>query len=292
MPAYLPDKYNEASQKYRKFLMFVFISHLLLTLLYALSTWMYISYFYNNTDLWRQRVKILFHTAVFLHIFYFFGFLFKYDRIPIANSPEALGTFVLLSAIIYIAFEKRVKEESLGAFLLPLFTMIMFLSALIPHNPDNISPTLFKVSFEVHVLFMLVGYSGFTLSFVSSTLYLLLNHQLSQRKAGLFFRRLPSLQFFERISRFSIDGALFFIFLGFVTGSYFGFQVWSIEFLKDPKVISVSVTWLIYAGHFIIRHTKSASDKSLSILAISGYLFLILSSAISLGLLHSLHNFN
>ncbi len=264
----------------------------MLTLLYALSTGMYIAYFYNNDALWRKRVKIVFHSSVFLHIVYFFGFVFKYARIPIANSPEALGTFVLLSAIIYIAFEKRVGEESLGAFLLPLFTIIMFISALIPHQPANISPTLFKVSFEIHVLFMLVGYSGFTLSFVSSTLYLLLNRQLSQRKAGLFFRRLPSLQFFERISRFSIDGALLFIFLGFATGSYFGFQVWSIAFLKDPKVISVSVTWLIYAGHFIIRHTKSASDKTLSVLAVTGYLFLILSSAVSLGLLNSLHNFN
>ncbi|RMH65214.1 MAG: hypothetical protein D6677_03030 [Calditrichaeota bacterium] len=272
--------------------MIVLIGHLVLSLMYGLNAWLYWSYFYNNTPRLEKRVIFWLRAVITAHLLYMGLFTFRYGRIPIAASPEALGTFVIILAFIYATFEYRFRERSIGAFLMPLFSLLMFISAFMPHHPGSIQPILFDVSFEVHVLLVLMGYSGFTLSFISSVLFLILNHQITKRKPGLFFRRLPSLQFFERMSALSINGGILFLMLGVMAGSYFGFQVWSRSFLKDPKILSVLIAWCLYLVHFILRKSFTISDRTLSVLSVIFYLFLVSAYILGMTLFSSIHNFN
>ncbi len=263
----------------------------LVLVIYAISTVFYWQDFINHKSGENKKAQKWFITAVsanFLQIIYF---IVETGRIPIATVDEAIGTFVWITATLYLAIEFKLKERSQGALILSVILLFLLKTVMSPHTPQEIAPILYDIKFELHVFAMLLGYSGFTLSAMSGILHLLLYREIQKKELGIFFRRLPSLAYFERISDFAINFGLIFSTLGFALGFYFATIVWTVSFYLDPKIITVLITSLIYFTYFIGRKLGAIRGQRAALLSVVGFILILFSFLIVSQLIPGAHQF-
>ena len=131
--------------------------------------------------------------------------------VPYQNLPGSLSLFAWMLAAAYGILFLRHREGSTGPFLIPLVILFMAASLLVhssqaPHAPRD--PMRSGSLFAMHVTLAILGYAGFTLSFVLAQMYLLQTRQLHRHNLGLLFSRLPALDVLTRMHRTSVAMAM------------------------------------------------------------------------------------
>ncbi len=259
---------------------------------YLLTSYFYWQDFNLRKPATQKRSLFMIGILLLAHGMFFIIQTIQLGRLPLATIQETINSFVLIEAVLYFILERKIHERSIGTFIFPFLSLLIFLGNILSLNVEHINPVLFNVGFELHVLTMLIGYSGFTQSFIAALLYILLLHQLQNHKSGLFFRRMPSLKFFDRISNYAINAGISFTFIGFVLGGYFGFRVWNLSVFTDPKIWTVLLIWLVYLSHYILRKRDRLSPSTAAYLSVFAYGLLLLSVVLIATVVSSLHHFN
>ncbi|MCA9732183.1 cytochrome c biogenesis protein CcsA [candidate division KSB1 bacterium] len=245
--------------------------------IYAAATVFYWRDFLG-TERKAHRLKIyLLSTAVGVHLAFFVFFLNQVERLYIANVSEAMNSFVLFTALTYWLLEKRLNEPSMGTFILPVLLVLLAVSNILFAPSPHIAPVLHDYKFEIHVLCMLLAYGAFTLSFIASLLQYLLARELKKLSMGVFYTRLPSLTFFERISNAAVDAGLVFALLGLALGLYGANIVWDNLMLADPKFSAVLIIIATYGFHFISRKLLGWQGDRAAIISITGFVWILFS---------------
>lgn len=229
--------------------------------------------------------------SVILHLAFIISFIMDVSRIPIATVSESIQTFVLITATLYLFLEFHLKEHSQGVLILSLLVILLFISNISFDISDAINPILYDVRFETHVLSMLLANSGFMIAFIASVLHLLLSNEIKKKEPGIFFRRLPSLLYFERISDYAINIGLIFLSIGFVLGFYSATKVWHERLITDPKIVSVLVTLIIYFVYFLGRKLGKISGRRAAIISIIGFISILISYLVISKLIPGEHQF-
>jgi len=263
----------------------------LVLLIYAITTYCYWKDFINRKNKQTKTAQKWFITAVLAHLGLLVYFVIETGRIPISTVNESVGTFVWITASLYLIIEFKLKERSQGALILSVIVVLLAISILSFDINEEINPILYDVKFELHVLFMLLGYSGFTLSVIASILQLLLYRVIQKKELGLFFRRLPSLAYFERISDSAINVGLVFTSIGFLLGFYFATLVWTFSFYTDPKIITVLVSLLVYLIHLIGRKLGKVNGQRSALISVVGFILILFSFFIVSSLIPGAHQF-
>ena len=239
---------------------------------------------YKTAGLWLT-ISVVIHSIFLLCI------IFDISRLPIATVSESIQTFVWITATLYLFLEKRLKEYSQGALILSLLVIMLFISNISFNLSSTINPILYDVKFESHVFFMLLANSGFMLAFIAGILYLLLSNEIKKKELGIFFRRLPSLVYFEKISNYAINIGLIFLTIGFALGFYSATQVWSESMLTEPKILSVVVTLMIYFTHYIGRLFGKIRGQRAAMISTIGFISILISFLIVSQIIPSEHQF-
>lgn len=260
-------------------------------LLYAVSLVFYIRNFIHKRPEAYRQAQIWLGIALVAHT----GFLIYMgvitQRLPVATVSEAISTFVWLTVITYWTLEKRLKEPSLGAFMLP-FVLIFLVVSNLTYDPNPVIAEVLKnVTFELHVMTILLAYGAFAISFLASLLHTLLDREIQKRQLGVFYSRLPSLPFFERISNYAIDIGLVFSAISFVIGYFLAQEVWGNFLLSDPKFIAAFVTWLIYFVHFLGRKFFGWRGQRAATISLAGFLWLLFSFMVISTFFTRVHHF-
>ena len=229
--------------------------------------------------------------SVSLHFAFIIYFIVDVSRIPIGTVSESIHTFVWITATLYLFLELSLKEHSHGALILSLMVILLFISNFSFSISQNINPILYDVGFETHVFAMLLAYSAFMLSFIACVLHLLLSNEIKKKELGIFFRRLPSLLYFERVSDYSVNIGLFFLSLGFILGFYSATQVWDAGIMTDPKIVTVLITGIIYFLYFIGRKRGVLRGYRAAIISIIGFITILVSFLIISQLIPTSHHF-
>ncbi|NOG44407.1 MAG: cytochrome c biogenesis protein CcsA [Calditrichaeota bacterium] len=263
----------------------------LVFLVYTVATYFYWQDFINTKSKQNQRAQNWFFAAVSLHLALIIYFAFENGRVPIATVSEAVSTFVWITATLYLVIEFKLKERSQGALILSVVLILLLQSFLTFDSTAEINPVLYDIRFETHVLFMLLGYSGFTLSVIASILFLLLYREIQKKELGLFFRKLPSLAYFERISETAINVGLIFVSIGFILGFYFATLVWTESFYLDPKIIVVLLTLIVYIVHLVGRKTGKIQGKHAALISVIGFVLILFSFFIVSKVIPGAHQF-
>ncbi len=259
--------------------------------LYALTGYLYWRAFLskrNNDFLWARRFFSATLIAQFVFILYF---AFKFGRLPIATVNETFGTFVFLTASIYRVLEKRLGEFSMGVLILPIFLVLLAIGNLTFRGNEPMAEVLKDVKFGAHVLSMLLAYGAFAISFIASLLHKLLTREIQKHELGVFYSRLPSLPFFERISNAAIDIGMIFATVGLGLGIYFASQVWQGYLFSDPKFTAAFLTWLIYGIHAIGRRVSRFNGHRAATISLIGFSWLLFSYVIISMLFTKVHHF-
>jgi ABC-type transport system involved in cytochrome c biogenesis permease subunit len=179
----------------------------------------------------------------------------------------------------------------MGVFFLPVVAVLHAFASFKLDLDKPLAPVLTDILFEFHVVILIASYTAFAISFIASIMYLLLSREIQSSRLGIFFDRLPSLDFFDNLSNLAVNTGLILISIGILMGVYMGLSVWEGNWYADPKFISAMLSWVIYLCHLFTRRAFGWHGKRAAILSAIGFLWLLFSFFIVNEYLSEFHNF-
>ncbi len=262
-----------------------------LIVLYAAAGLTYLRAFRHKSIATFKAGRSLLAAVVILHCVFIVWQTIDAGRIPIATVSEALGTFVFVTSALYLGLELLLRNFAIGPFILPLLTIMMLIAGLFFEPGGEIAAILMNVEFEIHVLLLMFAYGAFALSFIASVLYLLLAREIREKSLGIFYSRLPSLPYFERIANWSASIGLVCFSAGVLVGIHIAFQVWKQFSLFDVKFLIVYLNWLLYLAHYLGRRFLHWRGKRVAWISVAGFLLVLFSFLGASQLFHGAHSF-
>jgi cytochrome c-type biogenesis protein CcsB len=165
---------------------------------------------------------------------------------PITNLSESLCFFAWAISLTFMVADLRYKMNVLGAFILPLVSLLTIISQVIWEENHSIPPSLRSGWVYFHSSIAYLAYAAFLLTFVSGILYLIQEKELKHKNFRFLYFRLPSLKVCDELMRRSLYVGFVSMSLTIVTGAFRAQQVWGQFWSWDPKETAALITWAIY----------------------------------------------
>lgn len=195
-------------------------------------------------------------------------------RAPLSNLYESLVFFAWTIAGLYIIFEWRTKNKSLGTFALLLTFITMAYASFSPGVSSQIQPLLpaLKSNWLIsHVVTCFLGYAAFALSFSLSIMYLMKTGKKAASGRGGVTRFFPDPEVIDELNYHMVAFGFIMLTLGIVTGSVWAHSAWGSYWSWDPKETWSLITWLVYAAVLHARFTRGWRGKRIAWMCIFGF---------------------
>ena len=213
-------------------------------------------------------------------------------HIPVSNLYEVFILFAVMTALLYLTYERRYNNRAMGAFVLTVISaavgfILWYAFEREAHHIQPLVPALQSYWMKIHVPANFVGYGAFAIAAMLGVAYLL----MERRPNGLLARRLPSLEVLDDIMYKAIALGFAFFTVATVLGAMWAAEAWGGYWSWDPKETWALIVWLNYAAWLHLRLTKGWRGKPLAWWAIVG-LFVTLFAFIGVNMfLSGLHSY-
>jgi cytochrome c-type biogenesis protein CcsB len=191
---------------------------------------------------------------------------------PLFFLRETLSFLAWALVATYALILYRYRAQALGAFTLPLISVLTFVALLIKSDPEN-APAGFSTTwlFPIHTTLLLFAYAAFVVVFLASVMYLLQERELKLKTFSAIFHRLPALTTVNELATTSAFFGLTFLTLGIVTGMLWSSSRYGRIWHNDPKEIFALLTWLLYFALLIYRSTANWRGRKAAWLGVVGF---------------------
>jgi cytochrome c-type biogenesis protein CcsB len=190
---------------------------------------------------------------------------------PITNLPESLCFFAWCISLIFIIANLRYRIHALGAFILPLVSLLTIVSQVIWEEHRAIPAPLNSAWVHFHVTMAFLAYAAFFLTFISGVLYLIQEKELKEKRFRFLYFHLPSLQVCDEILRRSLFAGFLAMSLTIISGAIWAQQAWGHFWSWDPKETASLVTWAIYLILVNYRLSSKWRGRSAAYISIIGF---------------------
>ncbi len=203
---------------------------------------------------------------------------------PITNLPESLCFFAWCITLTFIVANLRYRISVLGAFVLPLVSLLTIISQLMWEENHAIPPLLRSKWLYLHTSVAFLAYAAFFLTFVSGIFYLIQERELKTKKFRFFYFRLPSLQVCDELLRRSLFVGFIAMSITIVTGAFWAQQAWGRFWNWDPKETASLITWAIYLLLVNYRLSSSWRGRRAAYISIIGFVSTLFTFGVNWGL--------
>ena len=191
-------------------------------------------------------------------------------HIPVSNLYEVFVLFAIITALMYLYYEKRYRTRSLGAVvLLVISAAVGFLIWYdVSRGAGEIQPLIPALKswwMKLHVPANFVGYGAFSLAAMVGIAYL-----VKARSGHAGEGRLPSLEVLDDVMYKAIALGFAFFTIATVLGAMWAAEAWGGYWSWDPKETWALIVWLNYAAWLHLRLTKGLRGKPLAWWAVIG----------------------
>jgi ABC-type uncharacterized transport system permease subunit len=233
------------------------LNHLLPVLLAA--AWMnYSCYFVREDPFAGRTVTPFLAMTASVHLLYVVLLAVRYQHHPMASIFEVLTVIALAITLVYLAVETQQKNKFTGIFILPVIFVFQLISSIGIAPTEEIHPILRDYWFGLHTGTVALAYAAFLLSAVYGVMYLLLYQALRNKRFGLIFERLPSLDVLVRMTMGATLVGFIFLTLALAFGT-----AWAADripsFWRDFKFLFNLLAWAVYGvsvvSHYVHRWT-------------------------------------
>jgi cytochrome c-type biogenesis protein CcsB len=218
---------------------------------------------------WALAAGLACHTLVLIQRTWAYGYL------PVAVFGETLLLFDWVLVAAFLVLNWRHPIRVLGALVTPLAALMVYGSLISPRGQGAASPLLQGFWLTAHIGLSLAGYAALTLAFLGGIFYLIQERQLKAKKFGFFYRRLPSLSQLDTLNYRCLTIGFPLLTGGIITGSLYAQHALGRFWSWDPKEILTLVTWLFYAVLLHERLTVGWRGRRAALMAIYGFLVLV-----------------
>jgi len=207
-----------------------------------------------------------------------------HSRFPIGNLPESLCFFAWCISLTFMVANLRYRINVLGAFVLPLVSLLTIISQVIWEENHAIPPSLRSGWVYFHSSIAFLSYAAFFLTFVSAILYLIQEKELKDKNFRFLYFRLPSLQVCAELLRRSLFVGFVGMSLTIVTGAFYAQQAWGRFWSWDPKETAALITWVIYL--ILVNYCLSSKwhGRRASYISIIGFVSTLATFSVNWGL--------
>jgi cytochrome c-type biogenesis protein CcsB len=206
------------------------------------------------------------------------------QHFPITNLPESLSFFAWCITLVFLIVHLRYKEVVLGAFVLPLVSLLTIFSQVVWEENHSIPPLLKSRWLYLHSTVAFLAYAAFFLTFVSGILYLIQEKELKTKRFRFLYFRLPSLQVCDELLRRSLFVGFTSMSLTIVTGALWAQQAWGRYWSWDPKETATLITWCIYLLLINYRLSSAWRGRRAAYISIIGFASILATFGINWGL--------
>ncbi|MFU8837267.1 MAG: c-type cytochrome biogenesis protein CcsB [Thiohalomonadaceae bacterium] len=211
--------------------------------------------------------------------------------IPVSNLYEVFVLFAVMTAMMYLHYERSFKNRAMGAFVSTVITasvafLMWYSYTRGAHEIQPLVPALQSWWMKIHVPANFIGYGGFSIAAMMGVAYLL----SARWPQSLMARRLPSLEAMDEVMYRAIAIGFAFFTLATILGAMWAAEAWGGYWSWDPKETWALIVWLNYAAWLHLRLTKGWRGGVLAWWAVVGLfitLFAFLGVNIFLSGLHS-----
>ena len=195
---------------------------------------------------------------------------------PYTDSFEVAVFCSWLIVGVYLFLHWHYKIKDLGAFAVPLVFLILLNAAFLSQEGLKESKSELHLWLTLHRSLSIVGYATFTMAFVVGVMYLIQENQLKNKKLGMMYFRMPSLEILDNLN-FKVITIGFPLFtLGFMTGTLSSLELGVSVFQWDMvKTWPLVLSWVIYCGIFFGRMLVGWRGKRAAVGSILGFVSIV-----------------
>ena len=225
------------------------------------------------------------------------SYLISHDvgHIPVSNLYEVFILFAIITALLYLFYERRYQTRSLGGFVLLIISaavafQLWYTFGKGAHEIQPLVPALQSYWMKIHVPANFVGYGAFAMAAMIGVAYLLKTWQQQSNSQGLLATSLPDLAVMDDLMYKSIALGFAFFTVATVLGALWAAEAWGGYWSWDPKETWALIVWLNYAAWLHMRMTKGWHGRPMAWWAVIGLfvtLFAFLGVNMFLSGLHS-----
>ena len=215
---------------------------------------------------WSTGIGFILHTTALIADWVIDG------HYPLFMLRETLSFLAWALVILYSVVLYRYRTHAVGAFTMPLISVLTFIALLIPSGSgDNPAPFSGTWLFPIHTTLLIFAYAAFFIVFMASVMYLLQERELKLKTFSAIFHRLPSLSTVNELATSAAALGLTLFTLGLATG-----MVWSSArsgriWHNDPKEIFALLTWVLYFVLAIYRSSANWHGRRAAWLGVVGF---------------------
>jgi ABC-type uncharacterized transport system permease subunit len=209
---------------------------------------------------------------------------------PLFSTTEALSFLGWTLVVAYGLVTYRYPLRALGAFLLPVVTLLVLVSQLlspdVTKDPGSVTDGSGSWLFPVHVTLLIFGYASFFVAFAASVMYLWQERELRLKKFSAVFHRLPSLTTVDDVASTAASVGFTLLTLGIITG-----VIWSRArsvrmFHNDPTEFFALLTWVVYLA--LLHYRVQWRGRKAAWLGVGGFTLVLCTfvGAVALGGFH------
>ena len=216
-------------------------------------------------------------------------------HIPVSNLYEVFILFAVITALIYLFYERRYQIRSLGGFVLLVISaavafQLWYTFGKGAHEIQPLVPALQSYWMKIHVPANFVGYGAFAMAAMIGVAYLLKSWRQDVKPQSLMATSLPELAVMDDLMYKSIALGFAFFTVATVLGALWAAEAWGGYWSWDPKETWALIVWLNYAAWLHMRMTKGWYGRPMAWWAVIGLfvtLFAFLGVNMFLSGLHS-----
>lgn len=258
--------------------------------IYILAAVLYLVFFFSKKPELRLYARVIFFAAAILHTGNILVRYLEAGHTPITSHHETVSFFAWSIAWCYLSFRWRYTVKNLGAFIAVPVVIFMTIAAFASREIIPLVPALQSWWLPVHASVTLVADAFLALACVGGIMYLIQEREIKQKRFGMFYSRLPSLEALDKLNHHCLSVGFPLLTLGLITGSIWAKQAWGAYWHWDPKETWSLVTWFLYAAVVHQRFTigwRGRRAAILSIIAFGSVLFTLWGVSFLLGGAHT-----
>jgi cytochrome c-type biogenesis protein CcsB len=189
-------------------------------------------------------------------------------HIPVSNLYEVFVLFCLITALLYLHYERHYATRRMGAFVLLVISsavgfLLWYTFSREAYEIQPLIPALQSYWMKIHVPANFIGYGAFALAAMVGVAWLL-------RERGILASRLPEAALLEDVMYRAISIGFAFFTVATILGALWAAEAWGTYWQWDPKETWALIVWLNYAAWLHMRLTKGLRGAALAWWAVVG----------------------
>lgn len=200
-----------------------------------------------------------------------------YGHIPVSSLYEVFILFAVLTALLYLYYEAKFQNKSLGGFVLTVISAAVIFTLWYTfdkgaHVIQPLVPALKSYWMKIHVPANFVGYGTFALAAMVAVAWLVRHRIENRRPESVWLQRLPSLAMMEDLQYKAIGVGFVFFTIATILGAVWAAEAWGGYWSWDPKETWALIVWLNYAAWLHLRLNKNLAPHILAWWSLVGLL--------------------